>query len=360
MKGISVILCCYNSADRLPETLRHIASQDLPEYLMWEIILVNNSSTDDTRAIAVKEWEQYFSLVPFRVIDQPIRGLSSARAKGISEAKFDYLIFCDDDNWLDPDYVRTAFKIMENHPDIGIAGGQLKGFFETDEPDWFRTFSQSFAIEQPLVLSGDIPPERGYVAGAGMILRKEFIETLEKLQFIQILSDRTGNNLLSGGDTELCLIARFAGFRIYYDESLKLTHYMPKERLTWDYCLKMTTFGHAIPEIYLDIYRMLFKDKEPGYLIFSKLYRTLLMKNLYDLLFPEGLSFLNCLKCVFNIKYFIKLFPGSMIQQRILSAKNRLLFLLKNKRELSDKFVEINAFVNRLKEYKSQISSNNN
>ncbi len=56
--GASVIVCCYNSAARLPHTLAHLAGQIVPEDFFWEIILVNNASTDNTVECATAIWNK--------------------------------------------------------------------------------------------------------------------------------------------------------------------------------------------------------------------------------------------------------------------------------------------------------------
>ena len=56
MKGISIIICCYNSAKRLHETLKHLALQQVSDTIHWEVILVNNNSTDATTQIALEIW----------------------------------------------------------------------------------------------------------------------------------------------------------------------------------------------------------------------------------------------------------------------------------------------------------------
>ena len=52
-KGISVIVCCYNSAERLTETIKHLAGQNVPHYIPWELIVVDNASTDNTAEISI-------------------------------------------------------------------------------------------------------------------------------------------------------------------------------------------------------------------------------------------------------------------------------------------------------------------
>src|SRR5438874_1022703 len=98
--GISVIICCYNSSARLPKTLEYLASQEVPLNIYWEVIIVNNNSSDDTVIVAQKEWAKYKLRVPFKVVDENVAGTIHARKRGIAEASYELLLFCDDDNWL--------------------------------------------------------------------------------------------------------------------------------------------------------------------------------------------------------------------------------------------------------------------
>jgi len=63
--GISVVICCYNSASRLPATLQHIAEQSLDSEILWEIIIVDNASTDNTAEIASTYWQFLNCRIPF-------------------------------------------------------------------------------------------------------------------------------------------------------------------------------------------------------------------------------------------------------------------------------------------------------
>ncbi|MBA2330845.1 MAG: glycosyltransferase family 2 protein, partial [Flavisolibacter sp.] len=107
MNGISIVICCYNSAELLPKTLHHIAQQKIASTIPWELIIVNNNSSDDTKKIA----EQFINKNPFikaHIVDEFSPGLSIARHKGFETSSYEYMLLCDDDNWLENDYVETA------------------------------------------------------------------------------------------------------------------------------------------------------------------------------------------------------------------------------------------------------------
>src|SRR5690606_19803912 len=238
--GVSVIICCYNSAKRLPETLRHLALQKVPSDIPWEVIVVNNAPTDDTVQIAEQEWAQYNLSIPFRIVDQPIPGLSNARDKGFEVAEYEYCLFCDDDNWLQKDYVRIAFETMESDPMIGVVGGHGEPVVSEKELlPWVVSHKVNYAIGAQGNVSGDITYIKGHVYGAGAIFRSSLYFDLHSKGFVSLLSDRKGNQLSSGGDTELCLALVLQGYKIFYSVNLEFQHYIPIERISQCYVQKM-------------------------------------------------------------------------------------------------------------------------
>src|SRR5438552_1053990 len=119
--GVSVVVCCHNSAPRLTATLTHLAVQQVHGDLQWEVIVVDNASTDDTAGVAHDAWPR--SLPILRVVHECALGLAHARSRGLSEARYEIVSFIDDDNWVDPDWVKVLADVMAQHPDIGACGG---------------------------------------------------------------------------------------------------------------------------------------------------------------------------------------------------------------------------------------------
>jgi glycosyltransferase involved in cell wall biosynthesis len=236
--GVSVIICCHNGGRRLSETIRHIASQDVPSYIPWEFVLIDNGSTDGSASIAWKEWTKYNCSAEFAVVDEPILGLSYARAKGFSVARYEYIVMCDDDNWLSADYVSTAFRIMRTRPKIGALGGWGKLAFEITPPGYIKN-SNIFASGPQATTSGKVEHNRLY--GAGCVVRKSAYEKLISIGFKSLLTDRRGIELSSGGDYELCYAISILGYDIWFDERLRFIHFITRERLTWEYFIRYAT-----------------------------------------------------------------------------------------------------------------------
>jgi hypothetical protein len=145
----------------------------------------------------------------------------------------------DDDNWLAPDWVETAAAVMEEHPEVGALGGLSEGVFETPPPSWLEPFKTLLAIGPHGVAPGDVTERPGLLWGAGLVLRKQAWVRLEQIGFVPALVGRAGGALSTGEDTELCLALRLAGWRLWYEPRLRLQHYMPAGRLTWDYLRRL-------------------------------------------------------------------------------------------------------------------------
>lgn len=289
MEGVSVIICCYNSALRLPATLKHLALQEGLEDIPWEVIVVNNASKDNTAIIATSEWSKYrLEKVGFKVVDDLIIGLSHARQKGIDESKFEYIIFCDDDNWLSQNYILRTYNIFRSNPNIGITGGQSKAIFETEKPFWFDEFHDHFAVGKQGEMTGDVTSTRGWLWGAGMGLRKKVFEKLKKGNFAFALSDRTGSKLISGHDVEICFVYKLLGFRLYYDEDLLLFHYIPNSRINWEYLSKLNKNG-GVGAVMLLPFDLIFKNQKFSFLIWLRK------------------SFIYCCSLLWNLFYYIRL-----------------------------------------------------
>jgi glycosyltransferase involved in cell wall biosynthesis len=230
-RGISVVICAHNSAERLPETLKHLRAQKTPPDLKWEIILVDNASTDDTAAVSERCWPNDGS-APLRVVHEPRLGLTFARERGIEQARYDVVVQIDDDNWIDPTFLEAAASVMASHPEIAVAGGDGVPRCELTPPAWFDRVKGGVSFGH-LGEAHDITEDPGMVSGAGLVLRKHAFQEIRRRGFSSMLTDRVGNTGSAGGDLELCLGLRLAGWRLWYDPRMSFEHFIPRERFDW-------------------------------------------------------------------------------------------------------------------------------
>lgn len=250
-KGVSIVVCCYNSSGVLSQTLKHIISQSVRSGIQWEIIIVDNNSEDNTSEIAKSFLAE--SKVPYKILFQSVPGLSSARKMGLDNSQFEYVIFCDDDNRLDKNYVNLSFEIMEINKKIGALGGYSEAVADGILPEWFERYQQNYAVGPQSETCGDITWTQGSLWGAGIIMRRSALAELFSNGYQSLLSDRIKDRLASGGDIELCYALRLAGWKIWYEPGLKLKHYIKPERLNWKY-LRQLNRGFGAQKVVFDAY----------------------------------------------------------------------------------------------------------
>jgi glycosyltransferase involved in cell wall biosynthesis len=242
--GVSVVICCYNSESLLPTTIQYIAKQIVPNDIPWEVIIVDNASTDKTIEVAQREVRLNLKNIPYTIVEQPVKGLTAAREKGLECARYEVVIFCDDDNWLTDRYIDISFKIMINNATIGALGGKGEVMTDGKIPSWFATNEALYAVGSQNNFSGDITETRGWVSGAGFVIRKSAWLLMKKNGYNHLLRGRQGR----GQDVEMCLAIRLAGYKIWYDDRLTFKHFIPKNRLDWKYFLNLNETQHrAIP-----------------------------------------------------------------------------------------------------------------
>lgn len=135
--NISVIICCYNSENRIVNTLFHLSQcVSLSKGLIDEIILVDNNSSDETVKTAEDFWRNTGEEQIFKIVFESIPGLVHARRRGLDESKNEIVVFCDDDNWLVPSYFTKLEKYFENKQ-VGAVGGRGIPIANTVIPEWF-------------------------------------------------------------------------------------------------------------------------------------------------------------------------------------------------------------------------------
>jgi glycosyltransferase involved in cell wall biosynthesis len=255
--GITLIICTYNGATVLPQTIRHIAKQRVRADIDWELVIVDNASTDNTAEVAVNEWNKYLAPAPLRLLLQPQKGLTYARELAIRNSKYDFILFCDDDNWLNPEYLNLAYDLMVKHPTIGVLGGYGELVFQSEPPLWAKNL-RAYASGPQAEFSGRTKHYAVY--GAGCIIRRDAFRLLDKVGFKPFLTDRLGTGLSAGGDYELCYAVALLGYDIWYDESLRFKHFMKKERLSVEYIARLYKEGAQSLDVLIP-YRILLNMK---------------------------------------------------------------------------------------------------
>jgi glycosyltransferase involved in cell wall biosynthesis len=261
--GVSVLICTFNGGRNLPETLSHLSRQRVSSELEWEILLIDNASTDDTAQMAVQTWINLKSLIPFKVLPEPRPGKNNAIDTGLLKARYKYAIICDDDNWLEENYVQTAFETISGNARIGMLGGRGIPVFEGKKPVWFDQFENYYAVGRQNLISGEVTTSKGFLWGAGAVINREAYFKLLRAGFSRIITYQKYPEIARGEDIELCMAIRLAGYKIWFDEQLIFWHYISKPKLTWSYLTRLAKEGASMGLI-LNPYRRLLNNSSPA------------------------------------------------------------------------------------------------
>lgn len=240
---ISIIVCTYNRAKYLYDALASIASNDFP-HDEYEIVLVNNNSTDDTEK-KCKQFTANYPDVTFRYCSENKQGLSFARNKGIAESKGDFLVFLDDDVVVKSDYLRNLKTNLDNTPDLMAFGGKITPRFEAGHPPkWLNRWMYS------LISATNCPDKvqkygkHKYPIGANMGFRRQ---CLEKSGYFNTELGRTGNILLGGEEKDIFIKIKGLEMEIYYFPDVEIEHIIPESRTTEEY-IERVGLGVGISE----------------------------------------------------------------------------------------------------------------
>ncbi|WP_114778923.1 glycosyltransferase family 2 protein [Botryobacter ruber] len=132
---ITVIVPCYNYGHLVTETLQNLKEQS---YQVWECVIVNDGSTDNTIAI-VSEFIKGDSR--FRLISQPNKGLSVARNSGIKIARGEYIQLLDADDLLEKHKFKVQATYLANHPEVDLVYGNVKYFYSNEPAIYYKNVS---------------------------------------------------------------------------------------------------------------------------------------------------------------------------------------------------------------------------
>jgi glycosyltransferase involved in cell wall biosynthesis len=247
---ISIIICAHNPRpDYLKRVFEALKAQTLP-MPQWEMLVIDNASKEPMAA----KWD--ISWHPMgRHIHEDELGLVPARLRGILESKAALLIFVDDDNVLQSDYLQEALKISSQWPLLGAWGGNVEAEFEQNPEPELMPLAPLLAIRKIDKIQWSNQNSVGNHAlpiGAGMCIRKIVAEKYSEMikgDRQRKLFDRRGTSLASSGDTDLALTGCDLGYGAGLFPILKLTHLISRNRVQREYLLKLEeeiVFGHLL------------------------------------------------------------------------------------------------------------------
>jgi glycosyltransferase involved in cell wall biosynthesis len=242
---LTAVICTHNPRlDYFVETLASLREQEpLAGQQTWELLIIDNASETRLDAQLDLSWHP-----ASRVVREEKLGLTHARLRSFREARGEILVYIDDDNVLDPTYLRLTLAAFEAEPQLGAIGGKSIPRWETAPPDWFDELGISLACRD----LGDeridaeweraSKDERVYPncapIGAGMGVRRSayaaYVEGASS-DPIRTALGRRGTDLSSGEDNDMILSILTQGWRVAYLPELRLEHLIPSRRLSASY-----------------------------------------------------------------------------------------------------------------------------
>lgn len=130
---ITVIICTRNRAASLDRALLSATRLRVPQGLAWEVIVVDNGSSDSTPAVVAS----FADRLPIRHVLEPVAGLSNARNRGVAEAQGALICWTDDDVELDPEWLAAYRDAAAAFPEAAFFGGNITPVLEGPTPAWF-------------------------------------------------------------------------------------------------------------------------------------------------------------------------------------------------------------------------------
>lgn len=127
MPRVSIVIPCFNHGKYLPEALHNLE----PDHTFYEVIIVNDGSTDEETIGAL----QLFRSKNYKVIDQQNGGLAKARNAGISSARGEFIFLLDADNSIEMDFVTNAVTVFDSHPEVAVVYSDAE-YFGTKKGEW--------------------------------------------------------------------------------------------------------------------------------------------------------------------------------------------------------------------------------
>lgn len=225
----SVVIATYNRADELVRTLDSLRGLQVND--LWEVIIVDNNSKDNTREVVLKAAEKY--PVPLRYVHESQQGRSAALNAGIKAAQGEIIAVTDDDVRVEPDWLTNAERAFEQL-NCDYLGGKALPLWGGERPSWIpETRCMHWAVialldygPKPMPFGDNVP------LGVNMIFRRE---AFERAGLWDNAIGRKAGTLLGQEVREWTQRARAAGLKGFYSPDLVVHHVIPADRLQKKY-----------------------------------------------------------------------------------------------------------------------------
>lgn len=225
---MSVVLCTYNRCDLMSAALKSLCEQTLAPSL-YEIIVVDNNSTDGTRQHVVEIGRQYPHV---RYCFEPQQGLSHGRNTGFQSARGQYVAYVDDDCTVPREWLEVAQDVIA-HVAPAVFGGPYQPFYVSLKPKWYLDRYGTYD-DGPVARILD---QDEYLSGTNLFIRRSL---LEQLGGFHTGVGMAGTRLGYGEETAFQRQVRHKrqDEMIYYEPRLTVLHLVRSDKMQLSWCAK--------------------------------------------------------------------------------------------------------------------------
>lgn len=242
---ITVVISTFNRCQFLKEALESVLSQKY-DGGYFEIIIVDNNSTDGTRELVSGYSRAYPGIVKYVMEER--QGLSNARNRGVQEADGTIVAFIDDDATADRGWLKGFMEVYKNYPDAGVVGGSNKPVWLSNKPVWL---TQNLEINFGILNYGNEILELSFPkspGGGNFSIKRDLFFALGG--FCGNLG-RSGKSLISNEEILLCYLVEQNKKKVFYTPNAVIHHKVIPERLNRRFLFKRA-YAQGISNVILD------------------------------------------------------------------------------------------------------------
>lgn len=241
---LSVILCTYNRERYIYNVLQSIAAGGFGDY---EIVLVNNNSTDGTES-ECQRFAKDHPEVAMRYCVEKQQGLSYARNRGIMESQGEVLVYVDDDAVVNREYLQTYADFFNRNKEAVAAGGPITPRYDgCEEPSWMSHYTRQLVTGELNLGTREREFPKGAFPGGGNAAYRKSV--FNEVGLFNVELGRKGNSLIGAEEKDLFDKMTSRGMKFYYLPNAILYHLIPPKKLTQDYFDRLT-YGIGVSERY--------------------------------------------------------------------------------------------------------------
>ena len=234
---ISIVVCTWNWAEMLSRCLSHLAQLEIPQGLNWEVVVVDNNSSDNTQEVIT----QFTSKLPLRSFFEPRQGISFARNRALLEARGDLIVQTDTDALADTNLLGAYWEAARRWPKAEYFGGAIEPLFESEPKKWvtanLHLLEGAILIRNLGATERELRPgEQAF--GANLAYRSSVFRNKN----FNVRLGHIGQERLFGEETEILEGVRDRGGFGVWVPAATGKHFVPNSRMTPKY-LRRYFFG---------------------------------------------------------------------------------------------------------------------